>query len=81
MGKLRIKEPVVLYDATIESHVVPHPTTYYDESDGLVKQHRWAFGTDEEIAELRQSGVPADGVLVESATAAPGEKRSVKGRS
>ena len=47
-----------------------------DEKNPLVKAHRWAFVTsDELVADEPVTFGPAE---VEAATAAPGEKRSVK---
>jgi hypothetical protein len=51
-----------------------------DESDPLVKAHRWAFVSDEEAAEEAAAARQVESVVVESATKRPGQKRNT-GRS
>jgi hypothetical protein len=57
--------------------VTPSPDTPVEASDPLVKKFPWAFVSDEDLAaELAQANVSARGI-VESATAAPGERRTL----
>lgn len=76
MGKVRLREPVAIYDAELGAHVVPKPTDYYDEKDPLVKAHPWAFASDEELS-AQPMGI-MESVQIEQATAEPGEKRSTR---
>jgi hypothetical protein len=75
-------------------HALLNPETGLHESPGiddrfapnhpLVKAHRWAFGTDAEIAAEVAEAQAVTSVRiadVEQATAAPGEKRATRRRS
>lgn len=83
MAKVRIRHPGqhALYDASSGTHFTPRIDEYFEEDHPLVRQHRWAFGSDAEIAEQvqadqRRTSVPIP--QVEAATANPGEKRMTK---
>lgn len=65
-----------LIDPESGFHVTPQQGEVYEESHPLVKAHRWAFETDEE-AEARLAQ-PKGEIVVERATAKPGEKRATK---
>lgn len=49
-----------------------------DETDPLVKAHRWAFMSDEEAADERASATPVESVSIESATKRPGQKSTAR---
>jgi hypothetical protein len=67
---------ILLHPAT-GGLVTPSPDVPVEASDPLVKRFPWAFVSDEDLAaELEQANVSARGV-VESATAAPGERRTL----
>lgn len=80
---LRVREPGKHAILNPESglHEVPDPRAQYTTEHPLVKAAPWAFGTDEEIAAEAEAArnvreVPQP--QVEQATAAPGEKRTVR---
>lgn len=58
--------------------VSPSPDVPVLESDPLVKKFRWAFQSDDEIAEEIEAAKDEPRAVVESVTAAPGEKRSTR---
>ena len=58
--------------------VVPSPDTPVADSDPLVKAHKWAFVSDEDLAAEAEQGARSHGPVVEQATASPGEKRTTK---
>lgn len=74
---VRVLQPCALLHPELGTHVVPPLSAYYDDDDPLVVAHPEAFGTDEEILELKNA--PAvEGVTIEQASAAPGEKRRAR---
>lgn len=82
--KLRIREPgkhALLNPETL-NHESPRLDDRFDEDHPLVKAHRWAFGTDAEIAEAAQAAREVTSVsiagLVEEATAVPGQARRTR---
>lgn len=77
MAKVRVKEPVSIYDHDAQVFVTPAVGDYWDDSDPFVKANRWAFATDEELAEIAAAPALTE-VTVEAATAAPGERRATK---
>lgn len=58
--------------------IVPSPDTPVADSDPLVKAHKWAFVSDEELAEEADTAARSHGPVVEQATASPGEKRTTR---
>lgn len=77
MAKVRIRAPYVLVDVETQTSYAPKLSDYFDDTDPLVKAHRWAFATDEELA-ADAANPPLTEIVVETATAAPGEKRSTR---
>ncbi len=77
MAKVRVRGIYALTDPETGVTVVPRAEDYYDTSDSIVKQHGWAFATDDELQEAQAAG-PVESVIVEAATAAPGEKRATR---
>jgi hypothetical protein len=77
MTLVRLREPVALLDPETGAHVVPRTTEYFDENAPLVKQHPWAFATDDELASASPTGI-RESVVIEHGTAAPGEKRRTR---
>ena len=79
---LRIRQPGkhALWNPETGLHETPSPAEQYTDDHPLVKAHRWAFGSDEEIAEEQAAAKLVTSVRiadVEQATANPGEKRRV----
>lgn len=80
MAKVRLKSPVSIYDHANDVFVTPPLTQYFDETDPFVKANRWAFGTDEEIADLAGQPAPTEVGIIEEATAEPGKRRATRKR-
>lgn len=77
---LRIREPgkhALLHPET-GLHISPKPDEQFTEDNPLVKAHRWAFGTEDEIAAEREAAQNVTSVPIEQATSAPGEKRPTR---
>lgn len=80
---LRVREPGkhALLNPETGLHETPKPEAEFTPDHPLVKTHRWAFGTDEEIraeqdAARNVTSVPIE--PVEQATRAPGERRTTR---
>lgn len=71
--------PVALYHPELGAHVVPVPSQFYADDDPLVVEYPWAFGTEEELL-AAETPKTRESVPIESATAAPGEKRATRQR-
>lgn len=57
--------------------VVPNPTEIYEADDPLVREYPWLFSTDTELAQdIVDAGI--ESVSIESATRAPGERRTTR---
>ena len=82
-GTLRVREPGkhALLNPDTGLHETPAPGQQYSPDHPLVRAHRWAFGSDEEIAAEQEAARNVTSVriadVVEQATANPGEKRRV----
>jgi hypothetical protein len=80
---LRVREPGkhALLNPETGLHETPRPDGQFAEDHPLVKAHRWAFGTEAEIAAEREAAANVTSVPiepVEQATNAPGEKRTAR---
>lgn len=77
MAKVRIREALSLYDFESGTFRAPALDEYFDDADPFVQSHPWAFASDDELA--AHAGAPlVTEVIVEQATAAPGEKRATR---
>ena len=74
---VRFKGGVILRHPETGDPFVPG-TDPIDESDPLVKAHRWAFASDDELAAEQDAARGVDSVRVERATKRPGEKSNAK---
>lgn len=80
---MRVREyykanPCALLDPASGAHIVPDPTSQYDDNDPMVKAAPWYFIAEGETEQVSQDSVAiAD---VEAATARPGEKRTTRMR-
>lgn len=74
---VRFKGGVILRHPDTGQPFVPS-TDPIEENDPLVKAHRWAFASDEEVAAEIEAARSVDSVQIERATAAPGEKRTTR---
>lgn len=77
MPKVRIREPLSLYDFESGTFRAPALDEYFDDTDPFVKAHSWAFASDQELAAAAATP-PVTEVTIEAATAAPGEKRNTR---
>lgn len=75
--KVRANQIVNLYDHSTDTWVTLTSDRYYDPADPLVKANRWAFSTDDELAAVQSEG-PRTEVVIETATAEPGRRRSTR---
>ena len=74
---VRFKGGVILRHPETGDPFVPS-TDPIDETDPLVKAHRWAFASDEEVAEEQAAARQVTSVSIEQATKAPGEKSTAR---
>jgi hypothetical protein len=74
---VRFKGGVILRHPDTGAPFVPQAGTPLEESDPIVKAYRWAFESEDEVAQAVQAPV-VDSVRVEQATKRPGEKRATK---
>lgn len=65
-------EPVAVLHPEHGLHVALDPAVNYADDDILVRTYPWAFTAKEDAGKVVES------VKIEQATAAPGEKRSVR---
>jgi hypothetical protein len=82
---LRVREPGkhALLNPETGLHETPRPDGQFTEDHPLVQAHRWAFGTEDEIAAEKEAAANVTSVPiepVEQATKAPGEKRATARR-
>jgi hypothetical protein len=73
---VRFKGGVILRHPDTGAPFVPNSGPI-DESDPIVKANRWAFESEDEVAQAAEAPV-VDSVRVEQATKRPGEKRNAK---
>jgi hypothetical protein len=83
MGKkvLRVRPasmggPCAVYVDSLGTHVVPNPAQPYDEDDPIVQTAPWMFVADEELESAKPE--PVESVQIETATQAPGQRRSTR---
>lgn len=84
MGTVRVKPTVacVVFDEKTGGFVTLAPNTPFDASDPVAKAHKWAFESDDEASARGEAAGRVISVnmdtWVETATAAPGEKRNIR---
>ncbi len=69
---------VVLLDPESGAPVVPPADEVFDTDHPLVRKYRWAFQSDAELAEAQDAARGVTSVVVEQATARPGERRNTR---
>jgi hypothetical protein len=74
MSIVRVKSDVraTVFDASTGGQVALLPGEEYEDTDPIVKAHRWAFQTDSESDATPR----VRSMRVEQATAVPGERRN-----
>jgi hypothetical protein len=78
MAKVRIREPLSIYDHDNDVFISPSLDQYFDDTDPFVKANAWAFATDEELAEAAAQPHALEVGLVEDATNQPGKARRTR---
>lgn len=78
MAKFARPQPAALRHPETDTYVIPQPGVAYDDKDPLVKAHPWAFVSADELDALERPDQFPESVPIESATRAPGEKRTTK---
>lgn len=66
--------PCAVFVPELGAHIVPNPAQPYGEDDPIVKAARWMFVSDDEIESAQAPRV--ESVRIETATRAPGERRT-----